>query len=598
MRIKRLSATTSLLAVIISGGIGVAAPAGASTTSPSSPLGGTGRTVAPAATPTFRAMGVVPSPVRVLPRTRKLRFAVAGAVVPGSVDLTTTAVTPGNQGQYGSCAAYAVGYALAGWYARTGGQYGVPFEPMYLYSQTHVNNTASGGGSYIHSNLRILASQGIAEKATYSSANPSFRTKPTATQMANAAHHVGSGYSVLFSNAQAGSAGIEALKAALAAGSPVVISIPVYTPFNQLSASNDLMTDAMRTGPLLGYHAITAMGYSERGLVIQNSWGTYWGKSGFATLAWDFVASSVREAYTMPAGLTGRTALPVVTKVTTPLLLPGTPLTVSGTNFAWVDSGEGDAVRLINTATGEATEAPVTSRTTASLTVTVPELEHGSYRVAVTGPGGTSADTAADDVRHLPPTVSAAVATASVPAAGKAPVSVTGGPFGTSAKAFAARKMSFTVNGVKVAAVWVNNSTLRFVAPAGKPGSSPTIQMTADGRPAAVSGTLTYGASMTAAWSAAKTGVRTGTVSGKGLLQSGSWQVAGPSSTVSLPVLPSAAALAQVPAGVFVASDTRATVKLPASLGAAGTWKLSFTPNATLYPGATLFSPVSLTYAS
>lgn len=37
-----------------------------------------------------------------------------------------------------------------------------------------------------------------------------------------------------------------------------------------------------------GYHAIAAIGYDERGIKIQNSWGTGWGDGGFAILLWGY----------------------------------------------------------------------------------------------------------------------------------------------------------------------------------------------------------------------------------------------------------------------------------------------------------------------
>ena len=135
--------------------------------------------------------------------------------------------------------------------------------------------------------------------------------------------------------------------------------------------------------------------------------------------------------------------------------------------------------------------------------------------------------------------------------------------------------------------------------PAGKPGSSPSIQIWADGRPAPVTGTLTYAAAMTVTWTVAKTGVRTGKVAGKGLLNGLSWTLTGPNGeTLALPTSSSTSLLSQLGAGVYIPSDTAATVKLPASLGSAGTWRLSFTPAQWIYPGATLHSPVDLTYAS
>ena len=46
-----------------------------------------------------------------------------------------------------------------------------------------------------------------------------------------------------------------------------------------------------------GYHAIAAIGYDERGIKIQNSWGTGWGDGGFAILPWGY--SLTRERWTV-----------------------------------------------------------------------------------------------------------------------------------------------------------------------------------------------------------------------------------------------------------------------------------------------------------
>lgn len=37
-----------------------------------------------------------------------------------------------------------------------------------------------------------------------------------------------------------------------------------------------------------GYHCICAIGYTENGIIIQNSWGEVWGHNGLAVLPWDY----------------------------------------------------------------------------------------------------------------------------------------------------------------------------------------------------------------------------------------------------------------------------------------------------------------------
>ncbi|RBD61215.1 peptidase C1, partial [Xanthomonas oryzae pv. oryzae] len=54
--------------------------------------------------------------------------------LPASVDLTKWAITPGSQGPVNSCASWAIGYTLTGWYANANKQAHKLFAPMYLYS--------------------------------------------------------------------------------------------------------------------------------------------------------------------------------------------------------------------------------------------------------------------------------------------------------------------------------------------------------------------------------------------------------------------------------------------------------------------------------
>lgn len=44
----------------------------------------------------------------------------------------------------------------------------------------------------------------------------------------------------------------------------------------------------------LGYHAICAVGYNEKGIIVQNSWGEAWGHNGLAILPYDY---PIRESW-------------------------------------------------------------------------------------------------------------------------------------------------------------------------------------------------------------------------------------------------------------------------------------------------------------
>ena len=57
------------------------------------------------------------------------------------------------------------------------------------------------------------------------------------------------------------------------------------------------------TAKALGGHAFALVGYNEVGFLVQNSWGTEWGKDGFATLPYDDWFDSVYDAWVARPGV-------------------------------------------------------------------------------------------------------------------------------------------------------------------------------------------------------------------------------------------------------------------------------------------------------
>lgn len=79
----------------------------------------------------------------------------------------------------------------------------------------------------------------------------------------------------------------------------VLISLPVGVSFDAFvlkKESEMVLTVPKETERIRGYHAVCAMGYTEEGVIIQNSWGEVWGAKGFAILPWDY---PITEVWTM-----------------------------------------------------------------------------------------------------------------------------------------------------------------------------------------------------------------------------------------------------------------------------------------------------------
>ncbi|WP_045727937.1 MULTISPECIES: C1 family peptidase [unclassified Xanthomonas] len=216
---------------------------------------------------------------------------------PESFDLTQWAIQPGDQKQLGACASWATAHTLAGWYANVTKQSVNLFAPMYLYTQV---NDGQDEGSSMEAPLDVALAQGIDTEADYFQGDYNWKSKPTKHERANARNYKQPfHYKMIYSNsgkisAADGQALIEQIKLAIANDTPVVIGFYVRAGFESLTQNNDLDTDT--NSDILGAHEVIALGYDKDGLLIENSWGTDWGKKGFGRLAWSVVAKDVLQA--------------------------------------------------------------------------------------------------------------------------------------------------------------------------------------------------------------------------------------------------------------------------------------------------------------
>lgn len=294
---KSLSgATRVVIAVSVAAAIG-AATAGASqasTAAPSHP-----------AKPRPFALGAIPSQERsaaplgdVEARLDALSpYGKAGATkakkagLPASVNLGKYAATPGNQGSVNSCVAWAIDYSaysiLEGVQKISGG----PQAPMYTYSQIVKGQNAP---TTSRDNFRIAIKQGVDSRKHYKPGDFNYKTQPSKSERRNAAHWKLSGFTPLHT----GSRIQNDVKSSLAKGMPVVIMIPVRDDFYYLTpkqAASYKYYPARNAG-YAGYHMITVVGYNNKGVRVENSWGKNWGDHGFVNFSWKYLQNQVVEA--------------------------------------------------------------------------------------------------------------------------------------------------------------------------------------------------------------------------------------------------------------------------------------------------------------
>jgi hypothetical protein len=220
--------------------------------------------------------------------------------LPTSVDLTNQFPPVGNQASLGSCVAFATGYADKTYQEGLDWNWDVHttnhiFSPAYIYNQIHVDNTPGGGGAYFSAAFNLLQNQGCTtlDDMPYDGFIYGWETQPTSQQRANAANHK------VLSWSQLPSGDYNEIKAQIAVGNPVVIGVPVYPDFDNLSPDNPVYDDS--SGICRGYHALCVVGYSDsmNAVKIINSWATGWGLSGYGWISYNFIQNQNIEAYIM-----------------------------------------------------------------------------------------------------------------------------------------------------------------------------------------------------------------------------------------------------------------------------------------------------------
>jgi hypothetical protein len=316
--------------------------------------------------------------------------------------------------------AWSIGYSLTGYYARSIASASGPYAPLYLYMRS-VKGTPGPTGLYVSDAMTNEQTEGIDTQADYWQGTTNVTDFPTSSEISNAGNYKITGWTTLFAGAQGGTAAQSALQQSLAAGTPVSITIPVYSAFDQI---NSLSPYSSTSGTMRGYHEVTAYGYDSTGLIIRNSWGKYWGSAGDAKLAWSFVNSKVLGAYTISGvKANGQASVhkPVVSGLSAVKAATGTTVTITGTDLSGVTN--------VNFGTVPATFTNVTTTSGApALAAVVPSQAVGKVvDVTVTNGAGASAAVAADKFTYA---VAAPTLTALTPATattlGTTVVTVTG----------------------------------------------------------------------------------------------------------------------------------------------------------------------------
>lgn len=225
------------------------------------------------------------------PRTPTIR-----AFLPEIVDLSDRFPRVGNQKSQGSCVAWAVGYAARSYYnskpkrGRKLSSNSIP-SPAYIYNSIRGPDSSCRSGTYIADALDLLKA-GAVSHAEYPY-NQRRCNRPSSKIKSRASRFQIEDWLMVDTNR------LDQVKAELANGHPVVVGMRPNRGFHRLRGRR--IWRAGQPGENDGHHAITMVGYHERGQYFKfvNSWGRGWGDRGYGRMSYDTFNKRVKYGYAM-----------------------------------------------------------------------------------------------------------------------------------------------------------------------------------------------------------------------------------------------------------------------------------------------------------
>lgn len=236
-------------------------------------------------------LGMEPTPKNFDGSIRGATAKAGVSEIPKAVDLAPVFPSPGYQGEQNSCVAWATAYAARSYQENRRRNWGASdsatiFSPGFIYNQI---NRGRDDGSTIPDAMELVKTQGVSTLKSMPYGD--YRTQPSPAARQEALRFRVESYARLDGK------NINALKALLADGHPVIIGMKTYENFMTYQGGVYRRT----SGAYLGGHAMVIVGYddSRNAFRIMNSWSDRWGENGFVWYDYGLFAEMHHTAMVM-----------------------------------------------------------------------------------------------------------------------------------------------------------------------------------------------------------------------------------------------------------------------------------------------------------
>lgn len=224
-----------------------------------------------------------------LPDHRDFMYAAPTPVmasIPASADLRSQCPPVYDQGQLGSCTANAIAGAFQFDEIKQKEPSTMPSRLFIYYGERAMEGTVgTDSGAQIRDGIKVIAQNGVCPEKEWPYDIKKFTEKPSAKCFNDAKKYQAVTYQRLIQD-------LNTMKGCLAEGFPFVFGITVYSSFESPQvAQTGIVPMPSTQEKMLGGHAILAVGYddSQRMFIFRNSWGTTWGKQGYAFIPYSYL---------------------------------------------------------------------------------------------------------------------------------------------------------------------------------------------------------------------------------------------------------------------------------------------------------------------
>ena len=207
--------------------------------------------------------------------------------LPARVDLRPWCPPVECQGSIGSCTAHALTGNLE-FLARRSGRRLRHLSRLFVYYNARVleGTAATDDGAMIRNGVKTLTKLGVCHETLWPYKVRRFARKPSRRCYAQASVHQVTSYHRV--------RGLAEMRQCLAEGFPFVFGLTTYDAFESDTVGRTGVLHLPKRGEKeCGGHSVCAVGYDERAkrFLIRNSWGADWGRSGYFTAPYDYLAN-------------------------------------------------------------------------------------------------------------------------------------------------------------------------------------------------------------------------------------------------------------------------------------------------------------------